>query len=540
MKKNVKVFASLALCVSMLLSGCGGTAATAMTEGTTTESTTVAETASSEATAEATAYADTFVVGIQDDINCLDPDQSIGATEASIMCHIYEGLVKENENLDIVPLLADSWTISDDGLTYTFDLKQDVKFSDGTAVTGEDWVFSLERARDNESSNSRSVAEPIVSVEAPDDATLVITLDEPCASFLANLCKWNMVVKSKAHFDELGGDETAFSESPLGTGPYVLTSWTKGESLKFEANPYYHEAGYPLTKNMEYKIITDDNTLLLQLQSGDVDIMVSAPASMAENIKASDGISLQEFTATQIRYLTFNCSQEPLDNQLVRQALDYATDKQEILDVVANGYGTIANSYFNNLYSDYYDDTIEARGVDYDKAKELLAEAGYPDGFEITMNVYAGNAVYEQIATCLQSEWANAGVTLTIEPLESATMKAAIKEQDGFVCTVLQWTDSTPDPNDLSAFECVFADANQYNSFVYNEDLENLYYETAKETDHEKRVELLKQLQQDVYEWCNFVPLFQGEFLYGVSDKISGLNVTPFNKMDAKMIQKAE
>lgn len=531
MKKRAKALASVALCLSMILSGCGGSSTSNSVE---TQSTSAQNTSES-----ATSYSDKIVVGIQDDINCLDPDQSIGATEASVMCHIYEGLVTEDENLNIVPLLADSWTISDDGLVYTFKLKENVKFSDGTPVTGEDWIFSLERARDNASSNSRSVAEPIASVEAPDDTTLVITLKEPCASFLANLCKWNMVVKSKAHFEALGEDENAFSESPLGTGPYMLTNWTKGESLEFEANPYYHEAGYPLTKYMEYKIIPDDNTLLLQLQSGDVDIMVSAPASMAENIAASEGVSLQEFTSTQIRYLTFNCSQKPLDNQLVRQALDYATDKQEILDVVANGYGTVANSYFSNLYTDYYDDTIQSRGVDYEKAKELLTEAGYPDGFELTMNIYAGNSVYEQIATCLQSEWANVGVTLNIEPLESATMKAAIKEPDGFVCTVLQWTDSTPDPNDLSAFECVYADASQYNSFVYNHELEDLYYQTAKETDHDTRVALFKELQQKVYDWCNFVPLFQGEFLYGVSDKISGLSVTPFNKMDAKMIQKA-
>lgn len=536
-KDKLRMLTSLVLCIGLALSGCSGSASgtTTTTAGAATE----AQTGEPAETAADAAYADTFVVGLQDDVNCLDPDQSIGATEGSVMAHIYEGLVREDADCNIIPLLAESWEISDDGLTYTFHLKEGVKFSDGTDVTGEDWIWSLERARDNESSNSRSVAEPIASVEAPDDTTLVITLKEPCASFMANLCKWNMVVKSKAHFEKVGSEE-AFSRSPLGTGPYMLTDWKQGESLSFTANPYYHEAGYPLTQNMVYKIISDDNTRLLQLQSGDIDIMVSAPASMAESIEAATGVSLQAFPSTQIRYLTFNCSQKPLDDQLVRQALDYATDKQEILDVVANGYGTIANAYFNNMYADFHDDTLTARGADYEKAKELLTEAGYPDGFDITMNIYAGNSVYEDIATCLQSEWANAGVNVTIEPLESATMKAAIKQPDGYVVTVLQWTDSTPDPNDLSAFECVYEDANQYNSFVYNHELEDLYYETATEMDREKRAELLKELQQEVYEWCNFVPLFQGEFIYGVSDKISGLSVTPFNKMDAKNIQKME
>lgn len=531
------ILTTLAVCASLALTGCGNT----QTGTAQTDTATTASTSGTEVTAASgeTNYADTFVVGLQDDVNCLDPDQSIGATEGCILFHIYEGLVREDENCNIVPLLAESWDISEDGLVYTFHLKEGVKFSDGTDVTGEDWIWSLERARDNESSNSRSVAEPIQTVEAPDDATLVITLKEPCASFLANLCKWNMSVKSKAHYEAVGDDD-AFSAAPMGTGPYMLTEWKKGESLTFAANPYYHEAGYPLTQNMVYKIISDDNTRLLQLQSGDIDIMVSAPASMAESIEASAGVNLQTFTSTQIRYLTFNCSQKPLDDEKVRQALDYATDKQEILDVVANGYGTIANAYFNNLYTEYHDDTLQARGVDYDKAKELLAEAGYPNGFDITMNIYAGNSVYEDIATCLQSEWSNIGVNVTIEELESATMKAAIKQQDGYVVTVLQWTDSTPDPNDLSAFECVYADANQYNSFVYNHEIEDLYYETAKEMDTTKRAELFKQLQQTIYEYDNFVPLFQGEFVYGVSDKISGLQVTPFNHMEAALIQKAE
>ena len=178
-----------------VLSACGGN-----TDSPPTDSA-AANTSSGETT-----YADTIVIGDNGEPKNLDPDQSWGASEARFSCFIYEGLVREDENGDIVPLLATDWTISDDGMTYTFNLKPDVKFSDGTPVTGEDWIWSLERARDNPESNSRTMASNIVSIEAPDDTTLVITLDSPVASFLANCCKWNMVVKSKAHYEEVGAE----------------------------------------------------------------------------------------------------------------------------------------------------------------------------------------------------------------------------------------------------------------------------------------------------------------------------------------------
>ena len=237
MKTGMKKCLALTLAGVMslgLLASCGG------------ESTGGQETGSqgteSPAAGEVT-YADTIVIGDNDEPNDLDPDQAWGAAEARFSCFIYEGLVREDENGEIVPLLATDWTVSEDGMTYTFNLKPDVKFSDGTPVTGEDWIWSLERARDNPTSNSRTMASNIVSIEAPDDTTLIIHLDSPVASFLANCCKWNMVVKSKAHYEAVG--EEGFLTQPLGTGPYAVAEWERGQYIRCVANEYYHVEGQP-------------------------------------------------------------------------------------------------------------------------------------------------------------------------------------------------------------------------------------------------------------------------------------------------------
>lgn len=529
MKTGMKKCLALTLAGVMslgLLASCGG------------ESTGGQETGSqgteSPAAGEVT-YADTIVIGDNDEPNDLDPDQAWGAAEARFSCFIYEGLVREDENGEIVPLLATDWTVSEDGMTYTFNLKPDVKFSDGTPVTGEDWIWSLERARDNPTSNSRTMASNIVSIEAPDDTTLIIHLDSPVASFLANCCKWNMVVKSKAHYEAVG--EEGFLTQPLGTGPYAVAEWERGQYIRCVANEYYHVEGQPYTKNLLYKIITDDNTRLLQLQSGDIDIMGQVPVNMMSQIESDSNLVGTSFTGSQIRYLVINCADEVTGIQEVRDALNYATDKQAIVDMVVSGYGSPVVSYVSGIHGDLYNPNLEERGQDIERARELLAEAGFPDGVDLTINIASGNTVYENIATVLQSQWAEAGINLEIVPLESGTLVDNLGTFN-YQLTILQWTDSTPDPSDISAYECRYSDSFQWYSGVQDQAIEDLYMSTIAETDPEVRAQLYWDLQELVYERSNIIPLYQADWTYGYSSKIEGLNVTPFNKINVAELRK--
>ena len=515
------------LLASLMVVGLAACSSDTTDEGTTNEGTTE-EGTEEGATGEVT-YKDTIVIGDNTEPKDLDPDQSWGAAEARFSAFIYEGLVREDANGEIIPLLATDWTVSEDGLTYTFNLKEGVKFSNGTDVTVADWAWSLYRARDNETSNSRSVAAAIDTVTGSDeDHTLVITLSKPDAAFLANLCKWNMVVKSEAHFNEVGAE--GFLTQPMGTGPYAVSEWKRGEYINCVANEYYHVEGQPYTKNLTYKIITDDNTRLLQLQSGDIDIMGIVPTNMMETIAADSNLVATDFAGSQIRFLVMNCADEVIGKQEVRDALAMATDKQAIVDFVAAGYAEPVVSYVNTLHGDLCNTDLTDT-YDVEQAKQLLADAGYPDGVDITINVTSGNTIYENIATILQSQWAEIGVNLTIEPLESATLVSNL-DAGAFQMTILQWTDSTPDPNDISAYLCNYDDSYQWYSMVKDEAINDLYLQTATETDHETRVQLMWDLQELTFARKNVIPLFAQAWTYGYNANVEGLSVTPFNKIN--------
>ena len=217
--------------------------------------------ATGSANAEQTSYADQIVVGITAEPKYIEPNApGMGPAEVQVSQQIFEGLVRTGDDGTIAPQLATDWTISEDGLTYTFNLVQGVKFSNGEDVEPSDWVWSLYRARDYETSNYRYIAESIDTVEATEEQ-VVITLKEPNAAFLAELGCFNMVLGDQSYAESMSDEE--YLKNPIGTGPYMLKDWTQGSSLTLEANPYYREEGLPKTKEIKYVLVADDNTRMM-------------------------------------------------------------------------------------------------------------------------------------------------------------------------------------------------------------------------------------------------------------------------------------
>lgn len=240
----------------------------------------------------------------------------MGPAEVQVSQQIFEGLVRTGDDGSIEPVLATDWTISDDGLTYTFNLVQGVKFSNGEDVEPSDWVWSFYRARDYETSNYRYIAEAIDTVEATDEQ-VVITLTEPNAAFLAELGCFNMVLGDQSYAESMSDEE--YLKNPVGTGPYMLKDWTQGSSLTLEANPYYRVEGMPKTKEIKYVLIADDNTRLMQLQSGQIDVAPTFPFSLAQGVESNEALALDIFPSTQIYYLTVNTTKPPFDDVKVRR-----------------------------------------------------------------------------------------------------------------------------------------------------------------------------------------------------------------------------
>lgn len=497
------------------LAGCGGS-----DDGGTDAS------AGGDTGSEASSYAKTIVIGRANDSDNLDPVTCIGNINIFIFNLILDGLLKTSDDGETIePNLAEDMPeISDDGLTYTFKVKSGLKFSDGSDVTAEDWKWTFERAMTTEDSNWISTVENFDHVECPDDTTVIVTLKTPAASALACLCVFTLGVQSKAYFDKVGADE--YKNAIIGTGPYMVKEWKKGEYLTLTKNPNYREEGLPLTEEIEFKVVADDNSRKIQLQSGDIDIATDVPFSTMKELESDSEVAPHPDPSTFTYWVSLNTQNEYLSNPDVREALFLATDPQEIVDMTTYGYGTTIGTVFSTT-SEYCDKDLEPITPDVDKAKELLAGAGYPDGFEIKMLLKGGNDFYASIATVLQSQWSKIGVNLVQDTQEATAYSSARKALE--LDTIISgWSDDIQDPSEFMQFIFDYDVTNGYYSGLQQpDDMVALNDQANAEQDVEKRKELYKQIQQGFADQKIFIPLLSVPYQNAIRKDITGFVQTP-------------
>lgn len=318
----------------------------------------------------------TLTVAITADPPGWDPTASTSQEIPRVVYNnVFEGLVKFDRTGAIVPGLAESYDISDDGLTWTFDLRQGVKFHDGSAFTAADVVAKFERARDPESGHTHpEYYAAIESIAAPDDHTVVFTLSQPSRGLLYNLARPDSIIYPAAKAD------TQRSQ-PIGTGPFKFASYTEGSEVVLERNADYYVAGVPYLDKAVFKIIGDPNTRFAALQAGDIDLTgVTSEQYLVlggnPELKGTEGTMTTEIT------VAMNNTRAPFDDVRVRQAITMAIDKQAIVQGAFFGLGTVIGSHMSPS-EPYYIDLSGTYPYDPQRAKELLAEAGYADGFTI-------------------------------------------------------------------------------------------------------------------------------------------------------------
>ena len=524
-----------ALAAAASLAGCNNSGTTA------DDSSTEGEGASTDATTDESsapaASADRIVLGRPVDSDNLDPVTCIGNVNIFMFNLIIEGLVKTSDtDTEIEPCLAESWDVSDDGLTYTFHVMEGLKFSDGSDVTAEDWQWTFERAMAATDSNWYACVENIESVECPDDTTVIITTKEAAASTLANLSIFEVGVQSKAHFDEVGEEEYV-NAGPIGTGAYKLKEWVKGEYMTFEANPNYRVEGLPLTPEIEFRVVPDDNSRVIQLQGGDIDVADSVPFSSMQQLEGDANCEPHPDPATMVYWISLNTQNEYLSNQTVREALYQATDAQEIVDMVSYGYCEPAGSIVSAT-SQYCDTSLEPPSADVDAAKALLEEAGYPDGFELRLLVRSGNATYEGIANILLSQWAKIGVTVNIDQREATAYSQARTDMD-MDLTISGWSDDVPDPTSLMQFAFDYSvTQGYYTGFEQPEDMQELNRQATVELDVETRKDLYAQIQQGFRDEAIFIPIMSVPWQNCICKDVTGFVQTPMGNYRFENIAK--
>jgi len=465
-----------------------------------------------------------IVIGRLEDSNDLDPVTQDGNVNIWIFNLVLEGLVKSSDDgKTIEPCLADSWDISEDGLTYTFHLKKGVKFSDGSPVTGEDWVWTFLRARDTEESIWNFSLEALKDVTAPDDNTLILTLREPWAPFLADLAFFNVFVQKKAYYEKVG--QEAYSQKPLGTGPYMFKEWKKGEYLSLKKNPYYHIKGLPKTEEIKFVVVADSNTRTLQLESGQIDVATFVPFDKMEELNNNPKTKIVCFPSTEVRTVVFNHTKKPLDDLRVRLALEYATDKQALLNFILFGYGEVATTYTtkSGLFFNY---DLKDRGYDVDKAKALLAEAGYPDGFETEFLLPSGNPVYEKLAVLLKEQWSKIGVKVNIVSLESGLAVTGYRTMN-YKISVHHWTDDIPDPSEQCGRLFIPERTNCVWTGWRSDRAIELVKQGERETDITKRKQIYLELQQIYYDDVVEMSMFCIPYPVAMRAEVEGFVQTP-------------
>jgi len=440
------------------------------------------------------------------------------------MQQYYSGLLRFTKDLEVEGDLATGCEASEDGLTYTCQLREGITFSDGTPITAEDWEWSLNRARNPENGIWSFTLSAVESIEATDE-TVTFELSEPYAPFIYSLALFNAVVMPKAKVEEAGGWEN-FMNNPIGAGPFMMEEWKRGEYMRLAKNPNYWEADRINIDEIMLRNIPDDNARILAVQAGEVDAINYAPFNRVPDLQQDPNVNVTFFPGTAQQTINFNHRMDEFSDPRVRRALCLALDKDAFIETVNFGVGEVATTYLPHA-DQYHDPDLEGWPYDPEEAKRLMEEAGYADGFDIAFTTREGRQAYQQIATLTQSMWEPLNVNIEIQPLETGLYYDRYYNNE-FESQINGWTNDVPDPSqktgyymDYSVAECV------HSGWETPDDVKALIDEGVTTLDEERRQEIYSSLQQTYNEETIHCPLYEEPYLVVLGPAVRNFYQTP-------------
>lgn len=452
------------------------------------------------------------------DFRNLDPAHLPGSPEYQIAMNVYSGLVKyQAGSTEVEPDLAESWEISDDGRTYTFHLRDNVQWHHGYGpFTAHDVKYSFERVLDpDEQSRYRSGMEIIESIEVVDDHTVRLVLKEPSAPFLTTQLAFRpgYIVNQRA-VEELGEE---FALNPVGTGPYQFVSYVPRRELILEANPDFYR-GEPSVKRIVWNIVADENVQALALQRDEINYMIPRDVQVWQNLTGAEGIAFTETPTTGYWQYSLNTRREPLDDVRVRRAIAHAVDKALFVETLLEGQGEPTNTVVSPGLIGHTED-VPSYDYDPERARELLAEAGYPDGFTIEA-VYDSASEYGSLmATALQQWLEDIGVELRLVGLEAGAWTARRQAGD-YDITISGTTRADPDQILSEQFHSDNFPPGGNQSFYSAVD--ELIEAQRSAVDPENRREILVQIQNRIAEDVPEIPMFVPIYVTAYRDYVVG------------------
>lgn len=433
---------------------------------------------------------------------------------------VFDQLVEfEPGSLDPQPALAEDWEISEDGLRYEFRLR-DAKFSNGMPVTSADVKFSLRRAKD---SFFVDLYEAISRIETPDESTVVLTLSEPTPALLDYLGTMAASIMPAKVVESVGAK--TFNESPVGSGPFVVERWRRGQQVELARNERYWREGFPYLNTVTIASVDDDNTRVLNVESGTSDVADQVPFSQVESIDNGGAASVLVTPGADMYAVFMNNSVEPFDEVEVRRALNYATPVDAIIDVVFKG---LAPARMNTIIPKlkYWSDEVKPYTYDPERARKLLASSSVPDGFSVKLNIPGGDQPTRQTAQIIQDAWAEIGVEMEIRTLDDATHTEGLTSGN-YELTLDQPGDFTTDvPVDDQFAKLLFDSPAISNLFTFSKlpEVARLTRQATVELDEERRADLFERMHAESMENAPVIPL-----VYTPNRAAVGNNVHDFN-----------
>ncbi|MBX4876013.1 ABC transporter substrate-binding protein [Rhizobium bangladeshense] len=466
-----------------------------------------------------------LTIGRREDSTTFDPIKTAQNIDNWVFSNVYDVLIRvDKTGTKLEPGLAESWTVSDDGLTYTLTIR-DTKFSDGSPLTAEDAAFSLLRIRDDPASLWGDSYKVIDTAVATDAHTLTIKLKNPSAPFLSTLALPNASVISKKGMESLGAE--AYGEKPIASGAFVVDEWRRGDRVILKKNPNFWEADRVKLDGVEWISVPDDNTRMLNVQAGELDAAIFVPFSRVEELKKDPNLNVDIDASTREDHLLINHAHGALGKKEVRQALDLAIDKKAIVDTVTFGQGTVANSYIPKGALYYYADNLQ-RPYDPAKAKEMLAAAGASD---LTLNyvVRAGDEVDEQTAVLVQQQLQKAGITANLQKVDPSQEWDMLVAGD-YDISVNYWTNDILDPDQKTTFVLGHDSNNNYLTNYKNEAVKELVAKARLELDPKKREEMYVNLQRMGKDDVNWIDLYYSPYINVSRKNIDNFHQNPLGR----------
>ena len=474
----------------------------------------------------------TLTIGIGVDLDTVDPAQQTTTTVQNVLDYGLQSLVAFDTQGKIEPLLGTSWNTSKDGLTLTFNLRQGVKFHDGTPLNADAVVFSLDRLI------SGKVKVPIgagfksmQSIEAINPSTVAIHLKHPDPNLLPNLSTTMASIFSPTSATKDGNSPTNIVR-PVGTGPYQFTRWTKGSEVVYtRVDDYWGQK--PYYKTVAFKFIPEANSREAGLLAGQLDVIMNPPVTDLISLSQNPAVKLLKAPSDRSIFIGINTVKPPLDNEKVRQALNYAVDKDAIIKNVMFDAVNLMDSPFPSSLTGYC--KVGAYKYDPEKAKQLLAEAGVKN-LKITLGSPTGRYIQDiQFAQAISGYLRKVGIDASVRTMDWPSYVSAMQQKAGpFDLHVLGWAPGALDgPTQLQMFTTATIPPKGLNTAFFSDPtVDKLTAESALNLDEASRRQQLCQIQKDVWQQAPWIYLWSQTLILGYNAKITGVSYLPNEKFE--------